>query len=260
MSRRFDALLCDMDGVLYRGDIAIPGAADAVDRLRRDRVQVLFCTNNSRWTAAHYLDKLRGQGIQADEDDLITSARVTADQAVARGFAGRPAFIVGGDGIREALAAAGVKVLDHDDEDLEAELVVVGWDPDFSYTRMRRAASLVRRGAAFFATNADATFPAPGGEEWPGAGSLLASIETASGRRAEVMGKPHPPMAETAARRIREGARVAMVGDRPDTDLALADVNGWMKILVLSGVTDAAAAARLDPKPDLVLDSIADLV
>ncbi|HVM36055.1 MAG TPA: HAD-IIA family hydrolase [Actinomycetota bacterium] len=260
MTRGFDALLCDMDGVLYRGDVAVPGAAEAVERLRRDGVQVLFCTNNSRWTAANYVEKLRRQGVRADEDDLITSARVTADQAAARGFSGRPAFVVGGEGIREALGAVGVKILEEDDEDVEAELVVVGWDPEFSYVRMRRAATFVRRGASFFATNSDATFPAADGDEWPGAGSILASIETASGRRAEVMGKPHPPMADTAVRRIRKGARVAMVGDRPDTDLALADVNGWMKILVLSGVTDAAAAARLDPPPDVVLESIADLV
>lgn len=260
MSRDFDALVCDMDGVLYRGDHAVPGAADAIDRLRSDGVQVVFCTNNSRATMAQYIEKLGGLGIEADAGDLVTSALVTAEQADARGFAGRPAFVVGGEGIREALADVGVKVLDPDDEGGRADLVVVGWDPHFTYRRMRRAAILVRRGAVFFATNADATFPAAGGDQWPGAGSLLASIETASGRRAEVMGKPHPPMAEAAARRLRQGARVAMIGDRPDTDLALADVFGWKKILVLSGITDAATAARLEVKPDRTVGSIAELV
>jgi ribonucleotide monophosphatase NagD (HAD superfamily) len=105
---------------------------------------------------------------------------------------------------------------------------------------------------------------------WPGAGAILASIEIASGRRAEVMGKPHRPMMEVAARHLldlsgagsggqKRAGRIAMVGDRPETDLDGARSMGWTTVLVLSGVTDAATAARLDPAPDLVLEGLAAL-
>jgi 4-nitrophenyl phosphatase len=123
---------------------------------------------------------------------------------------------------------------------------------------MRIASSAVRAGALFIATNEDATFPAADGL-WPGAGAILASIERASGRRAEVMGKPHLPMMESAARRLGRRSGVAMVGDRNDTDLEGARSLGWMTILVLSGVTSGTEAARLSPAPDLILDSLGSL-
>ena len=255
----FDALVCDLDGVVYRGDEVVPGAPEAIETLRSSGVAVLFCTNNSRRTPADYVTLLRGFGVPAAESDVLTSAEVTADELERRGYPGKTAFVVGGEGIRAALRRAGLEVLAPDDDAGRADVVAVGWDRSFTYERLRRAATLVRGGAFFVATNDDATFPAAGGVQWPGAGSLLAAVETASGRRAEVMGKPHAPMAEAAARRLPRGARVAVVGDRPDTDLALADRRGWIKILVLSGVTDEAGAAALEAAPDLVVGSLADI-
>jgi 4-nitrophenyl phosphatase len=108
------------------------------------------------------------------------------------------------------------------------------------------------------ASNADATFPAPDGP-LPGAGAILASIEVAGGRRAEVLGKPHRPMTDAIVRRLGTEGPTAAIGDRPDTDLAGAFEMGWMTILVLSGVTSRAQAGSLERQPDLILDSIADL-
>ena len=123
---------------------------------------------------------------------------------------------------------------------------------------MRRAAIAVRRGATFIATNDDATFPAADGL-WPGAGSILASIERASGRRAEVMGKPHAPMMDAAQKRVGDAERIAIVGDRVDTDLAGGADRGWTTILVLSGVTTQEQARDLAPQPDHVIGSIRDI-
>jgi 4-nitrophenyl phosphatase len=175
---------------------------------------------------------------------------------VAKGFAGARAFVVGGDGIRSCLAEARIAVDDSDED--RPDLVVVGWDPTFTYDEMRRATVAVREGARLIATNDDASFPAPDGL-WPGAGAILASIETASGVSAEVMGKPHPPMMETVARRLDGAKDIAVVGDRPDTDLAGGATRGWRTILVLSGVTTEAEAARVTPRPDLVIPSLAAL-
>lgn len=254
---RADGLVLDLDGVVYRGDDPVPGAAEAIARARSAGVQVVFCTNNSSATVAQYVERLARVGVDALPEEIVTSAVVTAEVLLDRGAAGAGAIVVGRDGIREALRSAGVRVID--DPTVEAaDYVVVGWDRRFTWEAMRRAAAAARAGAGLIATNDDATYPAPAGL-WPGAGAILASIEVASGRRAEVMGKPHRPMMEVAARHLPGARRIAMVGDRPETDLDGARSMGWTTVLVLSGVTDAGAAARLDPAPDHVLEGLAAL-
>ena len=248
-----DGVMCDLDGVLYRGDEPIAGAADAVARLRDAGVRFIFCTNNSRSTVEQYVNKLGTMGVPATPDEIVTSAVVTAEVLAGRGLAGTTVYVIGGEGIREALGEAGLTV---DGDDPGA--VVVGWDPEFTYDKMKTAAAAVMGGAALIATNGDATFPAPEGL-WPGAGSILASIETASGRRAEVMGKPNDPMMEVAADRLRGASRIAVIGDRPDSDLAGGVARGWTTILVLTGVTGAGGVDRITPPPDYVVESIADL-
>jgi 4-nitrophenyl phosphatase len=254
----FDGLVCDMDGVLYRGDAPIEGAAAAVDEMRRRGVRLVFCTNNSRSTVGQYVDKLARMGIQASPEEIVTSAVVTAEVLARRRLDGARAIVVGGDGIRTELTSIGIEI-DDDPEQEAADLVVVGWDPRFDYSAMRRAAAAVMSGAQFVATNDDSAFPAPDGL-WPGAGAILASIETASGRRAEVMGKPHDPMMEAVAARLDGARAVAMVGDRPETDLAGGASRGWATVLVLSGVTGRNEAARVNPTPDLVVDSLQELL
>ncbi|MGH2734163.1 MAG: HAD-IIA family hydrolase [Actinomycetota bacterium] len=254
---RADGLVLDLDGVVYRGDQPIAGAAQAIERARAAGVRVVFCTNNSSATVAQYVEKLGRVGVEARPLEIVTSAVVTAEILGERAVAGQTAIVIGRDGVREALASAGVEVID-DPATEAADLVVVGWDRTFTWDAMRRAATAVRAGATLIATNGDATFPAPVGL-WPGAGAILASIEVASGVRAEVMGKPHRPMMEVAARRLDGAAAIAMVGDRPETDLDGARSMGWSTVLVLSGVTDEVGAARLDPAPDLIVASLADL-
>jgi 4-nitrophenyl phosphatase len=254
----FDALLCDMDGVLYRGDIAIRGAPEAAARLRELGVRVLFCTNNSRSTVGQYVDKLAGLGVRASEDDILTSAVVAREVLEQRGMNHGTAIVVGGDGLREAVNAVGLAI-DDDPSNMRADLVAVGWDPGFTYEAMKRACVALRQGADFLATNDDASFPAAE-ELWPGAGAILASIEVGSGRHAEVVGKPHRAMMEAAARRLADRRRIAVAGDRADTDLDGGRAMGWTTVLVLSGVTTQEQARSLDPPPDAVVATLADLV
>jgi 4-nitrophenyl phosphatase len=170
---------------------------------------------------------------------------------------GKKAMAVGAQGLRAGLEAAGVTIDDGDSVD-GLNYVVVGWDGDFDYRTMKRACLAVRGGAELLATNSDATFPAPDGL-WPGAGAILASIEVSSGVRAEVLGKPHPPMMEAAARRLEGCERIGIVGDRADTDLAGGLARGWTTILVTSGVTTPEEATSVDPAPDVVMPSLASL-
>jgi 4-nitrophenyl phosphatase len=253
----FDGLVCDLDGVVYRGDRVIEGAPQALAALRARGVRIVFCTNNSRSTVRQYVEKFRRLGIPVSAEEILTSGGVTAEVLAERGAVGKTALVVGGDGISEPLAEAGLHVVEPA-FDGGVDYVVVGLDVDFTYNAMRSSARAVRNGAALIATNGDATFPAPDGL-WPGAGAILASIEAASGGRAEVMGKPHPPTMAAAARRLEGCKRIAALGDRPDTDLAGGVALGWMTILVTSGVTAPEDAASVVPKPDHVLPSIAAL-
>lgn len=243
----------DLDGVVWLGEQAIDGAAGAIARLRASGERVLFCTNNSYETVSERERMLERLGVEA------TGAVVTSAQAAATLV--EPAqrvLVCGGPGVREAIERRGATAVEpnvdpHAGGTVDA--VVVGWHRDFDYVRMQAAATAVLQGARLIATNDDRTYPTPGGPV-PGAGAITASIEYATGVRAEVAGKPHRPMVDLV--RTLAGDRGVMVGDRPETDGAFARALGYQFALVLTGVTvDAAGVA---PPPDLVAPSLADLV
>ena len=252
-----DGLICDLDGVMYRGAEPIEGSPQAIERLVRLGVHVVFCTNNANPTIDRYLEKLSSMGVPIERDDLVTSAVVVAEVLSDEGAAGCSAIVVGGEGLREALRSIDV-VVDDDPSSRAADYVIVGFDPEFTYEALKRASFAVQDGAELIAANADASFPAPDGL-WPGAGALVAAIEVASGGRARVMGKPHEPMMRVAKRRLGEASRIAIAGDRPNTDLEGGLAMGWETILVLSGVTPREQLDEVKPKPDIVLERLADL-
>jgi 4-nitrophenyl phosphatase len=252
-----DGLICDLDGVMYRGAEPIEGSAQAIERLGRLGLHVVFCTNNANPTIDRYIDKLASMGVPIGREDLVTSPVVTAEVLSDEGAAGRSAIVVGGVGLREALRSIDV-VVDDDPSSRTADYVVVGLDPEFTYETLKRASFAVQNGAELIAANADASFPAPDGL-WPGAGALVAAVEVASGGRARVMGKPHEPMMRVAKRRLGGASRIAIVGDRPNTDLEGGLAMGWVTILVLSGVTSRGEIDEVEPIPDIVLERLADL-
>ena len=258
MALDLDGLVCDLDGVLYRGVEPVPDAAAALDRIRAAGVKVVFATNNATKTLAQYVERLSRFGVDVTPEEIVTSAAVTGEEVERRGWGGRTAFLIGADGMQVALENAGVVLVDGS-EGRHADIAVVSSTARFDYQSLATAAFAVRNGADFIASNADPTFPAADGL-WPGAGAMLAAVETASGRRAEVMGKPHRPMMEAVQRRLTACRNIAVVGDQPGTDLDGGRTMGWTTILVLSGVTDAAAAAALEPAPDLVLNSLVELL
>lgn len=236
----------DLDGVVWLGDEPLPGAADAVARLRAAGEAVVFCTNNSNQPVAEVEAKLSRQGIPA-EGDVVTSAMAAA--ALIR--PGERVLVCAGPGAVEAVAARGAVAV----REGEADAVLVGLHLDFDYDRLRVAATAVRGGARLLATNDDATYPTVDGPI-PGGGAILAAVETASGASATVAGKPHPPMADLI--RARLGPVGVMVGDRPETDGRFAVALGYRFALVLSGVTPSAEGVA--PTPDLVAPDLATLV
>jgi 4-nitrophenyl phosphatase len=250
-----DGLVCDLDGVLYRGPEPIPGVAERIAELRDSGLRFVFATNNATATVEQYRERLLALGIDASHEEILTSAVVTAEVVSERGWTNLSTFVVGLAGIRHELIDLGMKLLELDEAN-EAELVITSGDWTFDYAKLRAASLAVQGGAHFIATNDDLTYPAPDGL-WPGAGSILAALEAATGQEAEVMGKPYRPMMEAAARRLQGCTRIGVVGDQPATDLAGAELMGWTKILVLSGVVTSADG--VEPVPDLVLPSLAEL-
>ena len=241
------AWVLDLDGVVWLAAEPIPGAADAVRRLRGAGERVLFVTNNSSQRLGDQEAKLAAMGIGA-EGDLVTSAMAAARLVEP----GERALVCGGAGVREALAARGAIPVD----DGDADVVVVGLHTDFTYDRMRIASTAVRRGARLVGTNDDATYPTPGGPI-PGNGAILASVVVASGGEPQVAGKPHQPMADLI--KERAGEHGIVVGDRADTDGLFARRMGFRFGLVLTGVV-TEADLPVDPAPDEVAPDLLTLV
>jgi HAD superfamily hydrolase (TIGR01457 family) len=254
LAERYDCILFDLDGVLYRGEDAVPSAPPTLAELRRRGVRPVFLTNNSSRTPRQVAEKLRGIGIEAEPGEVVTSALATAELLAERG--GGRAFVIGQDGVREALSDAGIAIVDGDPE--EADLVVVGYDGGATYGSLKRASLLVQRGARLVATNADGSYPAADGL-WPGAGALLAVITTTTGAEPEIVGKPFAPLFE-AGRRRGGGGRPLVVGDRLDTDIEGAARLGWDSMLVLTGVSGREDVERLGIVPTVIAEDVSALL
>jgi glycerol 3-phosphatase-2 len=255
LAEPYDAILLDLDGVLYRWPEPIEGAAEAVAALRKAGKRIVFVTNNSSRTPGTVAERLASVGVDAKPEEVVTSALATATVLAERGV--RSAFVVGEEGLLEALADAGIRVVNVSSR--EVDVVVVGFDRGADYTKLKDASILVEGGISLVASNADPSFPAPGGESWPGAGALLAAIETTTGKRGEVVGKPEAPLFERALASAG-GGRPLVVGDRLDTDIAGASRLGWDSALVLTGTARREDLADSPWKPTFVVDELAGLV
>ncbi len=265
MALTTDTLTCvstwifDLDGVIWRGDSPVEGAARAVERLRSLGKRCLFATNNSSRAPGYFSERLQALGIQAVPEDVVTSATATAFY-VREHLPGARVFVVGEEGVQTILREVGAQIftVDNAGEVERVECVVAGIDRSFTYEKLRLAQRFILGGAKFIATNRDATFPIEGGVV-PGAGSIVAAIETASGVSPLSMGKPEPAMLIGILERF--GLRpdeAAIVGDRLDTDIACGARAGIGTVCVGTGVTslEEARAAMGELRPDLVFTDL----
>lgn len=248
------AVILDLDGVVYRGRRALPGAREFLSWLRERGVPFAFVTNNSTRTPRQYVEHLAQLGIPADPWQVVTSALCAAD-LLRRWELRGPVLVVGGEGLREAVQQAGYALA----ESADAAAVVVGLDTELTYARLRTACSAIRRGARFVATNLDANLPVEG-EVWPGAGAIVAAIRTATGQEPVAVGKPEPYPFEMALRRIRTSPQdTLMVGDQIATDVLGGARVGMRTALVLTGLASAEEAERATVRPDLVVRDLGEL-
>jgi HAD superfamily hydrolase (TIGR01450 family) len=245
-------LIFDLDGVLYVDDEGVPGAGGALRTLEEAGHRLLFVTNNASKTAQTAADHIwERTGFQASPETVVTSGMATA-----RYLAGavHRALVLGEPALEETLRHGGV---DTTDRWQDADAVVVGLDRGLTYGRLAAAALAVRQGARFVATNVDSTYPTPRGL-LPGGGAIVAAVATATGVEPEVCGKPEKPMREMVRALVGRGP-AWVIGDRIETDLVMGAAEGWMTVLVLTGVDDEASLAVSGLTPDLVLGSVASL-
>ncbi len=248
-------LIVDMDGVLWRGDKAMGGLKPFFSFLRRQEMPFILATNNSTRTPDQYVNKLAGFGVRVSVEKILTSSLVSAATLADIAPSGSRVFVIGEEGVRQALRDQGF-ILNGE----QAEYVVVGWDRDLSWEKLATASVLIHGGAGFLGTNPDVTFPTERGP-LPGNGALLAALEASTGVEPLITGKPAPRMYEEALRRMDATPdTTAMIGDRLDTDIAGASRAGLKTILVLSGISTEEDLASSPVKPDVVCSDIHELV
>jgi len=267
MALHMDGFVFDLDGTVYLGDAALPGAVECIATLRRRNKRTVFVSNKPLESRQAYAEKLTRLGIPTDPDDVITSALVLG-RYLARTAPQLRLYVIGEPYLVAELRSHGLTVVDEllDQDAREViqprgiDAVVVAFDRTLDYRKLNTAYQALVRGARFFATNADKACPMPGGAI-PDAGATIAALEHITGRKVEVVaGKPSPLIMEVALERLGlPAARCMMIGDRLETDIAMGKQAGMATAVVLTGVTRREDVARMAAPPDLVLNHLGEL-
>jgi HAD superfamily hydrolase (TIGR01450 family) len=264
LADRYDGFLIDLDGVVWLGHEPLPGAVETLNELMDRGKPLAFVTNSPRLSPAEHAGVLRDVGVPARDDQVVTAGSTLIAMAMELLGPSPRVIATGTDSFMRQLEAAGIERLPLDDW-REAQGVLVTGHSGFDYAELKAAAMAARAGAMLAATGRDPTMPMPDGL-WPGTGSILAAIETAAEVRGTITGKPEKPIFEAGLAAINlspeTGDRVAMIGDRLDTDVGGAQAAGLDGILVSRDVQrpDPDGPADGGTAPDHVIGSLGDLL
>jgi 4-nitrophenyl phosphatase len=257
---RYRGMIMDLDGCVYRDYVPIEGAVEALNRLRKLGVRVIYVTNNPETTSEELAERLHGLGIECSPEDFITVGEAVASYIYLRSEASR-VLVIAGDGVREYCMRMGHEILDMD-EWYKAEYVVVGFDREINYQKLVAGLRALLNGAAFIGTNPDAIHPGKNGPE-PGSGAFVAIFEYMTGIKPIIVGKPSEIIMEQALRRLgMRPKEVLVVGDRVDTDIKAGKLIGADTALVLTGITRERDLPSIPPelKPTYVFRGLHELV
>lgn len=257
LDEAYDLAALDLDGVVYVGDHAVPGAVESLARARRHGMHLAYITNNAARPPGVVAAQLRRLGVPADDTDVVTSAQAAARLLAGQVPDGSRVYVIGGDGLHEALRERGLEPVVRIADDPVA--VVQGYGPEMPWRQVIDGAILVEQGLPWVASNLDLTVPTEHGPG-PGNGTLVELVASYAGRRPQVAGKPERPLFEETLARVG-GDRPLVVGDRLDTDIDGAHNVGWDSLLVMTGVTtlhDLAAVGH-DARPTYVAADLSAL-
>lgn len=246
--------ICDMVGVIYRGNSLLPGAQDFMKWLIEEQKEFLFLTNNSQRSREELQQKLELMGISVNPERFYTTALATAAFLASQRPNGT-AYIIGDSGLTNALYEVGYSI-----NDVDPDYVVVGETRSYSFEKIQQAISLVLKGAKLIGTNPDLLCPTDAGPI-PGCGSLIAPIEHATGKKAYFMGKPNPLMIRHALRFLTcSREETVFIGDQMDTDI-IAGIHAEVDtVLVLSGITQEKDVIRYAYRPAFILDGVGNIL
>jgi len=257
LTTAYDLAMLDLDGVVYVGSDAVPGAAEHVRAIRAAGMRTAFITNNAARPPEAVAAHLTALGVAAETGDVVTSAQAAAHLLLERFGEGASVVLLGGEGLQAALVEAGLVPVGVEDDAVAA---VSGYGPDVLWRDIMRVAVRVREGLPWLASNADATIPTPFGLA-PGHGVLVDTLARFTGRTPVVAGKPQRPLLDETVRRVG-GRRPLMVGDRLDTDIEGARNAEVDSLLVMTGVTGISelVAARADHRPTYLSADLSGLL
>lgn len=256
LALQFDAILSDLDGVIYRGNNEVSGAAETLNAIRKLGVKCAFVTNNASRTPAEVADHLRELGISAQQSEIVTSAQAGAEVLSTMVPLGSKIYVVGGYGIEVALREVG---LSPERNPAGCIAVLQGFGPAIEWRHLAEASYLIQSGAVWVATNSDLTFPTENGLA-PGNGSLVQAVSHAVGREPDGLGgKPAPALIALAIDRLGS-QNPLMVGDRYDTDIAGARDLSIETLLVLTGVATPEEVWRSEIRATYLGESIKTLI
>lgn len=253
---RIKGVLFDMDGVIYRNSLALPGARELLGWLEERGTPYACITNNASQLPGQYAARLRAMGILVSPERILTSALVA--NSYLRGIApqGTPVYAIGMDGLQSLLFDDGYFAR----EESEPQYVVVGADFEVTYAKLRTACFAIRKGARFIGTNPDVTFPTEQGLA-PGVGAIIAALQAATGVAPFILGKPQPTIFRSGMELLGSApAETLMVGDSIVTDIPGAAALGMPTAFVLSGVSSADELAASPIQPDAVFDDLAGVL
>ena len=242
-----------MDGVLVRGNQAIPGAQQFIEKLLEKDVRFAILTNNPIFTPRDLQHRLKNSGLNVPFDHLFTSAMATA-QFLQKQMPDGSAYVIGETGLSVALHDIGYVFTD-----INPDYVVLGETTNYNFERIAKAVRLISAGARFIATNPDPSGPSEVGII-PACGAMAALIEKATGIKPYFVGKPNPLMMRAALRFVgAHSEETVMIGDRMDTDMVAGMESGMETILVLTGVTSKSDIGKYPYRPAIVKNSVADI-
>jgi 4-nitrophenyl phosphatase len=252
-----EALIIDLDGVIWRGETLLPGATPFLRELHARSIPYIFATNNASTTTDQLCRKAHQMGLSIQPEQIITSSQATVSMLAERLPEGAPIYVIGEQGIRQSIKEAAFKITQSADE---AQAVVVGMDRKISWEKMAEAAYAIARGVLFLGTNSDPSFPTERGLA-PGNGAFLYALQLATNVTPIVVGKPEPYLFLQALKRLGvAAARTLVLGDRLATDIEGGIRAGAMTALVLTGVTSQDDLMQSDIQPDFIFDDLPDLI
>jgi len=251
--KKIRLFLLDLDGTVYLDDLLIPGVREFVLELKKKEIPYIFLTNNSSRSANEYVSKLNNLGIPLSHDNVLTSGQATAIY-LAEKKKNASLFVLGTDSLKKELMDYGFLIEDGSDR---VDYVIAAFDTELSYQKLVKACRLLDDGAGFIATNPDLVCPRLDKHYIPDCGSICLLLENATGRQPVFIGKPHTKMIEIIRKKFPVSPdKIAIVGDRLYTDIALGCNAGIMTVCVLSGESTLQDISKSAYKPDIVIDSI----